>query len=312
MTVAALSKSFGDVNAVKSVSLALLTGELLALLGPNGAGKTTLMRMLTGILEPDSGEVVLYGHQNPGRALISRHIGYCPQRIIVWRDLTCFEQLMLMADMHRLPRQRAEARATELLGILNLEGKRHALARTLSGGMQRRLSIALAMVHSPGILILDEPEAGLDPQSRVLVRDTLNQLRVDTHTSIIVSTHDMAEAELISTRVAIVNRGELLALDTAPQLILDAGKSHLVELRLESASAKERDRLAASLKKLNVPMRVSEQTIALDSDAHGAIVRPLRTIAATENIRIAELRHRKRSLEDVFLTLTSPTKAGVA
>lgn len=308
LRVEQLTKTFGGLEAVKSISLALQPGELLSLIGPNGAGKTTLIRMLTGILQADGGNIFLHGRIRPDRGRISHDIGYCPQRIIVWKDLTCWEQLLLVAQMYKLPSNVATTRVSELLDMLNLCDKRDALASTLSGGMQRRLSIGLAMVHRPSILVLDEPEAGLDPQSRVLIRDTMHSLRKATQTSIIVSTHDMAEAQSISTRVAIMNHGHLLALDTPEALLKNAGSSHLVELRLENVPRSSINRFIFALEKLNTPMRESEQTVVLDSDSSDALVRPIRTIAAQEDVSIFELRHRRRTLEDVFLFLTRGSK----
>jgi ABC-2 type transport system ATP-binding protein len=305
MKIESLTKRFGDLTAVQSVSLSLKSSELLCLLGPNGAGKTTLIRMLTGILQPDAGTVTLHDNPNPTRYHVSRAVGYCPQRIIVWRDLTCLEQLTMAGQMYRLSRGDARSRAIELLELFKLSAKQNALAKELSGGMQRRLSIALAMVHRPSILILDEPEAGLDPQSRVLVRHTLHQLCHNHDTTVIVSTHDMAEAEIISSRVAIINHGKLLGIGTAEEFIAKSGSSHLIELRLEDTSATQQSRLAEALSQLGVTARVVENNVILDSDAQGVLVRPVRTVAAHEHVSIAEVRHRRRTLEDVFLSLTA-------
>ncbi|MBN2344585.1 MAG: ABC transporter ATP-binding protein [Deltaproteobacteria bacterium] len=300
-----ITKTFGELKAVQSVTIGFHTGELMALLGPNGAGKTTLIRMLTGILKPDSGAVFLNENQHPGRDRISRSIGYCPQRIIVWKDLTCLEQLILMGKMYNLSRGSAVSRASELIELFNLTSKTNVLAKTLSGGMQRRLSVALAMVHRPAVLVLDEPEAGLDPQSRVLIRNVLHHLCTEEGTAVVLSTHDMAEAELLSSRVAVMHRGQLLADGSPAQLIQRAGSTYLVELRLEGSAKVDRERLISALGRLGARIDSNERTIFLHSDAQGALVRPIRTIAASERIVISELRHRKRTLEDVFLSLTS-------
>ena len=307
LRVEKISKSFGDLRAVSGFTNGFHAGELMALLGPNGAGKTTLIRMLTGILKPDTGAVYLNDQIHPGRDVISRYIGYCPQRIIVWRDLTCFEQLVLMGNMYDLSGQGARARADELLKMFNLSAKKNALARTLSGGMQRRLSVALAMVHRPAVLVLDEPEAGLDPQSRVLIRNILHELSKAEGTAVVLSTHDMAEAELLSSRVAIMNRGQLLGDGTPAELIESAGSAWLLELRMETVSDTERHRLVAALGRLGARIDSKDKTILLDSDAQGALVRPVRRVAAEEKVGITELRHRRRTLEDVFLSLTANT-----
>ncbi|MBN2716334.1 MAG: ABC transporter ATP-binding protein [Deltaproteobacteria bacterium] len=312
LRVQQISRTFGELLAVRHFSITIKSGELLSLLGPNGAGKTTLIRMLTGILRPDQGEVILDDTSQPGRREISRRIGYCPQRIIVWMDLTCLEQLTFAGELYGLSHRDARSRAMELLEIFNLSPKKNALAKTLSGGMQRRLSVALAMVHKPAILVLDEPEAGLDPQSRVLIRNVLHSLCRSDNTAVVLSTHDMAEAELLSDRVAIMNRGMLLAEGTPEALIAENGSAYLVEMRLTTAVPADIERLTHALGRLGAKMVAKDNTIILDSDASGALVRPVRTIAAAENVAITELRHRKRTLEDVFLSLTAGSMGGVA
>lgn len=217
-----LSKRYKDLIAVDDLSFTVKRGEILGFLGPNGAGKTTSVKMLSGLLPRDGGEVRIDGRpldskNNEGR----RHIGLSPQEIVVWGALTCIEQLTFMGTMYDLPRKTARSRGDALLDALGLKEKRNRLAKTLSGGMQRRLNIALALVHQPAILILDEPQAGLDPQSRVLVRDYIQNLK--GRITVIITTHDMEEAEKLSDRVCIVDRGKLLALDTVAGIKAKAG-----------------------------------------------------------------------------------------
>jgi ABC-2 type transport system ATP-binding protein len=208
-----LTKRYGDLVAVDHLSLDVRRGEILGFLGPNGAGKTTTLRMLCGLLSPDSGRVELDGRRvAAGSARASRTIGVSPQAVSIWEMLTCREQLMFMGRMYDLPRRAAAARADQLLASFGLLDKADRLGRTLSGGMLRRLSIALALVHEPEVLLLDEPQAGLDPQSRVLVREYIRRLA--GRTTVIVTTHDMEEAEKLSDRVCIIDRGRILALDT--------------------------------------------------------------------------------------------------
>jgi ABC-2 type transport system ATP-binding protein len=208
-----LTKRYGDIIAVDGLSLDVRRGEILGFLGPNGAGKTTTLRMLCGLLSPDSGRVELDGQPvAAGSARPPRTIGVAPQAISIWETLTCREQLAFMGRMYDLPKREASTRADRLLAAFGLTDKSGRLGRTLSGGMQRRLSIALALVHEPEVLFLDEPQAGLDPQSRVLVRDYIRALA--GRTTVIVTTHDMEEAEKLSDRVCIIDRGRILALDT--------------------------------------------------------------------------------------------------
>jgi len=219
LAVDGLRKSWGELRAVDDVTFTVGRGEVLALLGPNGAGKTTLMRLICGLLRPDAGRITLAPW--PDRSL-PQVVGYCPQPLILWPDLTCAEQLVFVGRMHGLSGARCHARADALLARFALTDRAHTLAGQLSGGLQRRLSLALALVHDPPVLILDEPEAGLDPQSRLQLRDIVRTLAHTDGKALLLSTHDMAEAELLADRVAIMDRGRLLTIDTPERLRADA------------------------------------------------------------------------------------------
>jgi ABC-2 type transport system ATP-binding protein len=187
-----LRKTFNDFVAVDSLSIEIVKGEIFGLLGPNGAGKTTSIKMITGLLTPDSGRVIIDG-ESGYRKDFKHLVGLCPQELVLWNNLTCFEQLVFIAEMYNVPRYKARKRAGELLERLGLSEKTNKLVRTLSGGMQRRMNLLMALMHDPEILILDEPEAGLDPQSRVMVRDYIHSLaRTKT---VIFTTHNMDEAD---------------------------------------------------------------------------------------------------------------------
>jgi ABC-2 type transport system ATP-binding protein len=214
LTLVDITKRYGDVIAVDSLSLEVRPGEVLGLLGPNGAGKTTTIGMICGLVAADSGRILVDGREPGSRA----GIGYCPQSIVLWDRLGCLEQLMFVARLYGASRADAERSGKSLLGALGLEDKARAQARRLSGGMQRRLNLALALVHGPSLVVLDEAEAGLDPQSRALVRDYIRGLAGGK--TVLVTTHDMDEAERIADRVAIVDRGRLLELDS-PAALLD-------------------------------------------------------------------------------------------
>jgi ABC-2 type transport system ATP-binding protein len=168
-------------------------------------------------MQPDGGEIRMdgraYNGSGPKRDTL---IGVAPQEIVIWGALTCMEQLTFMGLFYGASRKNSRNRAALLLESFGLSAKKDRLAKTLSGGMQRRLNIALALMHSPSVLILDEPQAGLDPQSRVLVRDYIAQLRL--RTTVILCTHDMEEAEKLTDRVCIIDKGQRLALDTPSNL----------------------------------------------------------------------------------------------
>lgn len=303
LRAAELSKRFADLVAVKGLSLEVRRGEILAFLGPNGAGKTTTLRMLSGLLRPDSGTVEIAGRRlRPGDKRALRHLGIAPQDIVIWEMLTCREQLEFIGRMYDLPRRRARQRADELLEGFGLAEKAHQLGRTLSGGMQRRLNIALALVHEPAVLLLDEPQAGLDPQSRLLVRETLRALA--GRMTIVLTTHDMEEAEKLADRVCIIDRGEVLVLGTLDAIKHQLGEGDLLEI--EIGGEVDEAFLMVLCSVLGDRSLVSRRGRTLHigaSDPLQALPAVLE-ILARRGLRLEGLHWRKRTLEDVFIHLT--------
>ncbi|HUW95917.1 MAG TPA: ABC transporter ATP-binding protein, partial [Anaerolineae bacterium] len=208
-----ITKRYGELVAVNNLSLDIYAGEVLGFLGPNGAGKTTSISMMCGLLKPDAGRVLVHGQPIAGGAAdVRTRVGICPQEIVLWSHLTCIEQLQFIGEMYGVDGREARRRGERLLEDLGLVEKRNQQARTLSGGLQRRLNLALALIHDPDIVALDEPEAGLDPQSRVAVRGYIKRLAQGK--TVILTTHNMDEADRLADRVAIIDHGELLVLDT--------------------------------------------------------------------------------------------------
>ena len=227
-----LTKRYGALVAVQDLSLEIRRGEVFGFLGPNGAGKTTSINMMCGLLKPDSGQVLLNGR--PLRDGDSRlQVGVCPQQVVLWERLTCLEQLQFIGQMYGLSAALARQRGRQLLGEMDLVEKANQQARQLSGGMQRRLNLAMALVHDPQIVILDEPEAGLDPQSRVRVREYIRSLA--HRKTVILTTHNMDEADRLSDRVAIIDQGRLLVLDTPQALKTRLGEGDVLELSLNGS-----------------------------------------------------------------------------
>lgn len=298
-----LSKRFGDVVAVDRLSLDVRRGEVLAVLGPNGAGKTTTLRMMCGLLRPDAGTVELDGRP-PGALAREGHaaIGVAPQELVIWEQLTCFEQLRLVGCLYDLSRRDASRRAGELLAAFGLEDKRDRLGRTLSGGMQRRLNIALGLVHRPRILFVDEPQAGLDPQSRVLVREYLRS-RAGTAT-VVVTTHDMEEAAKLADRICILDHGRLLALGTLDEVTRQAGEGDLVEVELGESAA---GALAGELRGLVRPeeaLRAQGSGLTLATGRAAELLPAVLEAVRRLGLRLEGLHVRRATLEDAFIRLT--------
>ena len=296
-----LTKRYGDLIAVNNLSLEVYAGEVFGLLGPNGAGKTTSINMMCGLLTPDSGHVTIHDQIVTGAsAELRSRVGVCPQEIVLWEKLTCLEQLQFIGEMYGLKAARARQQSTHLLEKLDLVEKAHKLARTLSGGMQRRLNLAMALVHDPEIVILDEPEAGLDPQSRIKVREYIKTLAQSK--TIILTTHNMDEAERLADRVAIIDHGELLVLDTPEALKHSVGEGDVLEITLKHKRAHVLFALEGLEDRAIITM--TDETLyirALD------IVNLLPLISekfTAAGIQPREVRLRKNTLEDVFIRLT--------
>lgn len=302
-----LTKHFGSLVAVKDLSLEVYEGEIFGFLGPNGAGKTTSINMMCGLLKPDAGQVLVHGKPvSNGDASTRSQVGMCPQNIVLWERLTCLEQLQFIGEMYGLRGGEARKRGERLLDELDLAEKGKKQARTLSGGMQRRLNLAMALVHEPEILVLDEPEAGLDPQSRVKVREYIrSQARKRT---VILTTHNMDEADRVVDRLAIIDHGELLVLDTPESLKQCVGPGDVVEFRLAEQAGME-----------NAIQQASEAIRAITGDvSYDAPSRMLRLSALhvvthlpavlealyQSGLTASEINVRANTLEDVFIQLT--------
>jgi ABC-2 type transport system ATP-binding protein len=222
----------------------------------------------------------------------------------LWGKLTCLEQLEFIGEMYGMLRKAARQRGQELLDVMGLSERRNRLASTLSGGMQRRLNIILALVHDPDILVLDEPEAGLDPQSRVLVREYIREWAKQHDRTVILTTHNMDEAERMAQRVAIMDHGALLVLDTPEALKRQVGEGDVLEIDLDGDHDLPLERSLEAVSKLVPQTSLVGRTLVIRAKA----VMNLLT-AITETLRAAgfhpgELRLRENTLEDVFIALT--------
>jgi ABC-2 type transport system ATP-binding protein len=297
-----LTKHYGSLAAVKDLTLEVHEGEVFGFLGPNGAGKTTSINMMCGLLKPDAGQVTIHGVPVTDADDETRaRVGVCPQEIVLWERLTCLEQLQFIGQMYGLAGRDARRRGEWLLEELDLSDKRNKQARTLSGGMQRRLNLLMALVHDPEIVVLDEPEAGLDPQSRIKVREYIQSLA--RQKTVIVTTHNMDEAERVADRVAIIDHGELLVLDTPEALKRSVGEGDVVEISLDGdGGEKAREALSPLVDQAAVDVGPNRLTVRA-LNAVGILPAILTALEAT-GLRASEVRVRENTLEDVFIRLT--------
>jgi ABC-2 type transport system ATP-binding protein len=232
----ALKKQYGDVQALDGLSFAVAPGTIFGLLGPNGAGKSTTVKLLTTLARPDSGEARVAGHdvlREPAK--VRRSIGVVAQRSGVDRDLTGRENLKLQGHLQGLRGRELAGRVDELLERFGLADAAGRVARGYSGGMQRRLDIAMGLVHRPQVLFLDEPTTGLDPDVRAAMWQEIGHLQADEGLTILLTTHYMDEADRLASQVAIVDRGRVVA-EGSPEELKAGLQGDAVHVELESAS----------------------------------------------------------------------------
>ncbi len=231
-------KKYGDFTAVDDISFQVREGEIFGLLGPNGAGKSTLIRMMTTLIPITAGWARVAGYDvatNPDAA--RRAIGVIPQALTSDLDLTIEENLNIYAKLYDVPAKKRQAAIEELLQLVDLTKWRSAQTKTLSGGMRRRLEIARGLVHSPQIFFLDEPTTGLDPVSRVGVWEMLTNIKAHRQLTILITTHYMDEADRLCDRIAIVDHGKLVALDTPQALKASVPGSNVIEVQFARVPA---------------------------------------------------------------------------
>lgn len=299
-----LTKRYGSLVAVKSLTLEVYEGEVFGFLGPNGAGKTTSINMMCGLLKPDAGRITVFGQPIAGDdADLRARVGVCPQDVVVWDRLTCLEQLQFVGEMYGLDGRQARQQAERLLEELDLLDRGDRQAHTLSGGMKRRLNLALALVHDPDIVVLDEPEAGLDPQSRVKVREYIKSLA--RRKTVILTTHNMDEADRLANRVAIIDHGELLVLDTPEALKRRVGKGDVLEIRVQGEPLTG-ETACAALAPLVHPSAVhfAHDTLTVHALNAVAILPAISEALSRAGLRVGEVQLRENTLEDVFIQLT--------
>ena len=227
-----LNKSYGEITALANFSLNLAKGEVLGLLGPNGAGKTTLISILSGTLRDFTGTVAFKGQDLFGDRRLKNLIGIVPQEMAFYEDLGALENLMFWGGLYDIPEKELKRRALELLAVVELSARAKEPIKKFSGGMKRRLNIAIGLVHQPELLLLDEPTVGIDVQAKISILDIIRNV-VRQGTSVIFTTHQLSEVEQICSRIAIMDKGTILAQGTLAELIRIVGEKEIVDIRGE-------------------------------------------------------------------------------
>ena len=297
-----LRKRFGDVEAVRGVSFRISAGETYGLLGPNGAGKTTAISIACGLLEPDSGEVIVAGRRLTSRSVSEKAaIGYVPQELAIYPDLTARENLRFFGRLYGLAPDVGHRRVEEVLRLIGLADRAGEPTKNFSGGMQRRLNIGIGLLHRPRLLILDEPTVGVDPQSRNAILESVERLSGEGM-AVLYTTHYMEEAERLCDRIGIIDLGQLRAEGTRQDLVALVGEHDRVSLegRGNLEAAAQACRALAAVRAASV----QGGGIELIVDQARTVLPELLRIAADAGAAVSSVEVKEPDLEAVFLHLT--------
>jgi len=297
-------KKYGDFTAVDDVSFSVSDGEIFGLLGPNGAGKSTLIRMMTTLIPITSGKARIAGHDVAKEPdAVRRTIGVIPQALTSDLDLTVEENLQIYAKLYDVPAEERKRSIAELLELVDLTKWRDAQTKTLSGGMRRRLEIARGLVHHPKIFFLDEPTTGLDPVSRVAVWEMLGNIKAQRQLTILITTHYMDEADRLCHRIAIVDHGKLVALDTPEALKASVPGTNVIEVQFEHAPPDWEERLKGLPGVTSVQNESAGMFRVLTSNGSGTTT-DLVEMAVVARVGLKTLTVQNTTLDDVFVHYT--------
>ena len=299
-----ITKKYGEFTAVDDVTFSVHEGEVFGLLGPNGAGKSTLIRMMTTLIPITSGVARISGHDVGADPNAARNcIGVIPQAMTSDLDLTVAENMSIYAKLYSVPASDMQRRIAELLELVDLTKWRDAVTKTLSGGMRRRLEIARGLVHSPKIFFLDEPTTGLDPVSRVAVWEMLTNIKKVRNLTVLITTHYMDEADRLCDRIAIVDHGKLVALDTPGALKDTVPGSNVIEVQFIGAPVDWEQVLHQLPGVENVQHEGAAMYRILSNDGSHTTT-ALVEAAIKQNVQLKTLHVQNTTLDDVFVYYT--------
>jgi len=300
-----LTKMFGKFTAVDDISFNVKKGEILGLLGPNGAGKSTTLRMLSTLSRPTKGEASIGGYDTVKNDMeVRKLIGIVSEKMIIYNRLTAKENLWFFGSLFNIPKDTLIKRIDELLELVQLTKWKNAQVGTFSTGMRQRMNVVRALLNMPQVLFLDEPTLGLDPQSSVEIRDFIKKLNQEQGTTVVLTTHMMVDADLLCDRIAIVDHGKIIALDTSTNLkkIISGADTMIVKLEIANltpdmlASIKTLDCLDAATQENSTQLHL----IVHGEEAFDKIIDSIRN----KNGKISSMANLQPTLEDVFLHIT--------
>ncbi len=298
--VQALTKRFGSFTAVDHISFGVGEGEVFGFLGPNGSGKSTTIRMLTGVIRPDEGKAIIMGHDVQKEPLKAKQVmGIVPETSNAYIELSAWNNLMLMGELYGVQKKQREERAERLLKQFGLHERRKSPARGFSKGMKQRLILCMALINEPSVLFLDEPTSGLDVESTRLINDVIRDLN-KRGTTVFLTTHDMAEANQLCERIAIINRGAIVAIDRPEILKQMASGLESVEVSFERTV--EAEVLSAFVHVRQVEKRGDK--LRLYAKDVNETIDSITDFAKAKGLKIVSLNTLAPSLEDIFVKLT--------
>jgi len=299
-----LVKKYDDISAVDGISFSIQRGEIFGLLGPNGAGKTTTVRMLTGVISPTSGSISVLGLEMPRQANeIRQCIGVLPETANVYVDLTGQQNMYLFGGLYGLRKSIVAEKSTQLLKKMNIYEVKDRAAKTYSKGMKQRLSLAMTLMTEGETLFLDEPTSGLDAESSREIRGIISEMATEGRT-IILTTHNMQEAQDLCSRVAVINKGKIAAIDTPTNLRRTFEKRQSVVMNLSEPIPRERIEELSLVEEVHI----SGSTIRCYSSDPGSVLTSLVELARHQGIKVLSACTESAALEDVFLELIRPRR----
>jgi len=302
ITVERLCRTFGDLVAVDDVSFEVRDGEILGLLGPNGAGKTTTLYMISGVLKPDSGRVLVDGRDiwlEP--TVVKRHLGVVPQEVAVYEDLTARDNLSFWGSLYGLSGNELKQRVDEGLTQVGLAERAGDRVKGFSGGMKRRLNLCMGLLHRPRFLLLDEPTVGIDPQARLNILEVIRGVAAGG-TTVLYTTHYMEEAQELCDRIAIIDHGRILTVGTLDELTRLAGEAEVLRLTGGFAGVEARDRLQA-ISGVRV-LQAADGSAMLSVATGGPGLLAVLPAVLSSGLPLDDVSIQRPNLQSVFISLT--------
>ena len=298
-----VSKYYGQVAAISNISFNVMKGEIFGLLGPNGAGKTTLINIIAGIIPPSSGDVEILGYSLKENLLkVKSLIGFCPQESVAYDFLSALENLLFYAGLYGIPKREAKRRAMELLDLVGLRDNAKKKVGKYSGGMKKRLNLAIALINDPQVILLDEPTTGLDPQIRRMMWDKIRELKKERKT-ILMATHYMEEADTLSERVAIMDKGKIIALGRPEDLKGELGEYSSIELEVKEV-VKGLDEKLSKFSERGKIIVTGENRLRLYVKDPDLVLPHVVETAVNLGAKVLAVHISEPTLEDLFIKLT--------